>query len=97
MRSRYTAYVHLNEHYLRQTWYITTRPASGFLSESDAIKWLSLNVVHHHEDGADGTVEFVARYKVQGRANKLHEVSRFVREDGRWFYLDGSFPQPDKK
>ena len=42
------------------------------------------------------TVEFVARYKVDGRAHRLHEVSRFVREPGpdglRWFYLDGSFP-----
>ncbi len=38
------------------------------------------------------TVEFVARYKVNGRAHRLHEVSRFVLEDGRWFYLDGSFP-----
>jgi SEC-C motif-containing protein len=38
------------------------------------------------------TVEFVARYKVGGRAHRLHEVSRFVLEEGRWFYLDGSFP-----
>lgn len=43
------------------------------------------------------TVEFVARFKTGGRAHRLHEVSRFVREpdaDGvaRWFYLDGSFP-----
>ena len=43
------------------------------------------------------SVEFVARYKVNGRAHRLHEVSRFVREAGeggmRWFYLDGSFPE----
>lgn len=44
------------------------------------------------------TVEFVARYRVDGRGHRLHEVSRFVREHGdgsgtaRWFYLDGSFP-----
>ncbi|MEW7848564.1 YchJ family metal-binding protein [Massilia aurea] len=43
------------------------------------------------------TVEFVARFKVGGRAHRLHELSRFVREPGpdgapRWFYLDGSFP-----
>ena len=39
------------------------------------------------------TVEFVARYKIAGRAYKLHETSRFVREDGRWFYLDGEIEQ----
>ena len=44
------------------------------------------------DDPDRDTVEFVARYKVNGRAQRLHEVSRFVREDGRWFYLDGSFP-----
>ena len=96
MRSRYTAYVLQHERYLRQTWYLSTRPASGFLSENDAIKWLSLDILRHHEAGSDGTVEFIARYKVRGRAHKLHETSRFVREDGRWFYLDGSFPQPVK-
>ena len=97
MRSRYTAYTLQNEGYLRQTWYTTTRPASGLLSENDAIKWLSLDVLNHQENGTDGTVEFVARYKVRGRAHKLHEISRFVREDGRWFYLDGSFPNPQEK
>jgi SEC-C motif-containing protein len=40
--------------------------------------------------GADSaTVDFVARSKLGGRAHRLHELSRFVREDGRWFYLDG--------
>jgi SEC-C motif-containing protein len=34
-------------------------------------------------------VEFVAHHKVNGRAGRLHERSRFVREGGAWFYLDG--------
>ena len=37
----------------------------------------------------DGTVEFVARYKVAGRGFRLHENSRFEQVDGRWLYLDG--------
>lgn len=46
----------------------------------------------------EDSVEFVARFKIGGRAHRLHEVSRFVREPGpdgalRWFYLDGSFPE----
>jgi SEC-C motif-containing protein len=34
-------------------------------------------------------VEFVARFRVAGRAVRQHELSRFVREDGQWFYVDG--------
>jgi len=41
----------------------------------------------------EATVEFVARSKSAGRAQRLHEVSRFVKEDGRWFYIDGVFPE----
>jgi SEC-C motif-containing protein len=42
--------------------------------------------------GADAAiVEFVARYRIGNRAQRLHETSRFVREDGRWCYLDGEF------
>ena len=39
-------------------------------------------------DDVQGVVEFVARYKIAGRAHRLHEISRFTREDGQWFYLD---------
>jgi SEC-C motif domain protein len=96
MRSRYTAYTLQNERYLLGTWYGSTRPGSRLFGENEAIKWLSLDVLGHHEEGNDGVVEFVARYKVQGRAHKLHEISRFVQEGGRWFYVDGNFP-PTRK
>jgi len=41
-------------------------------------------------DGDEGTVEFIARYKIAGRGYRLHEVSRFIRRDGLWVYLDGT-------
>ena len=44
---------------------------------------------HSVQDADHATVEFVARSKLGGRAQRLHETSRFVREDGRWFYVDG--------
>ena len=91
MRSRYSAYVLRDERYLQATWYGTTCP-ERVLQDGDGIKWLSLKILGHRELGGDATVEFVARYKLQGRAQKLHEISRFVHEDGRWYYLDGSFP-----
>lgn len=92
MRSRYSAYVLGNEPYLLATWHASTRPASLDLTEDAGTKWLGLEI-KRTEAGAEqdqrGIVEFVARYKVGGRAHRLHEVSRFVREDGRWYYVDG--------
>ncbi|HLP98645.1 MAG TPA: YchJ family metal-binding protein [Sideroxyarcus sp.] len=90
MRSRYTAYTQLNEDYLLATWHASTRPSALDLKEELPTKWLSLEVKRHEQQDADhALVEFVARYKVQGRAHRLHEVSRFVREAGRWLYVDG--------
>jgi SEC-C motif-containing protein len=88
MRSRYSAFV-LGEHdYLLQTWHPSTRPESLEPPEP-GLRWLGLEVRAHATDGERGQVEFVARSKLGGRANRLHETSRFVREDGRWFYVDG--------
>ena len=90
MRSRYTAYTMLREDYVRSTWHSSTRPAALGLADDAATKWLGLEVKRHEQQDADhAIVEFVARYKVNGRAHRLHEVSRFVREQGRWFYVDG--------
>ncbi len=90
MRSRYTAYTLLAEEYLLATWHPSTRPSALGLAQEAPTKWLGLEVKNHRQQDADhATVEFVARYKVNGRAFRLHEVSRFVREAGRWFYVDG--------
>lgn len=93
MRSRYTAYVLNLEAYLLQTWHPQTRPAAMNLPDSPATKWLGLAVKNHAADGDDSAVvEFIARYKVGGKAHRLHEISRFRRIDGRWLYLDGEHP-----
>ena len=91
MRSRYTAYTLGREDYLLATWCRRTRPASLELAREPRRKWLGLEVRRHELPGADkAMVEFVARYKVGGRAHRLHEISRFVREAGQWFYVDGA-------
>jgi len=88
MRSRYSAFVLARADYLLATWHSTTRPAS--LDFDAGAKWLGLEVREHKATGADSAeVVFVARYRVDGRAVRLHERSRFVREAGRWFYVDG--------
>lgn len=93
MRSRYTAYVLGLMEYVHQTWHASTRPERTELEHEPATKWLGLDVKRHVPAGDAATVEFVARYKLGGRAHRLHEVSRFVRENGSWFYLNGSFPE----
>ncbi|MGW9670917.1 YchJ family protein [Burkholderia pseudomallei] len=89
MRSRYTAFVCRDAPYLLDTWAARTRPAA--LDFADAPQWLGLQVkAHVQHDDAHAEVEFVARYKVGGRAHRLHERSRFERSnDGRWRYIDG--------
>lgn len=93
MRSRYTASALGNEPYLLATWHASTRPPALHLASGSATKWIGLEVKRAETTGGDtATVEFVARSKTGGRAQRLHEVSRFVREDGKWFYLNGNQP-----
>jgi SEC-C motif domain protein len=111
MRSRYTAYALKDEPYLLSTWHPSTRPAEPIIDEKEPIRWLGLEIksalrlrqrkVNLPDHPDSDTVEFVARFKIGGRAHRLHEVSRFLREPDpaggapRWFYLDGSFPDKE--
>ncbi len=89
MRSRYSAYVLRLADYLLATWHETTRPAV-IDADPPSLKWLGLDVKRHAaQDDDHAIVEFVARSKMGGRAHRLHEVSRFKREGGQWFYIDG--------
>ena len=90
MRSRYTAYTLQREDYLLATWHASTRPVQLGLAGEVQTKWIGLDVKRHEQqDENHAIVEFVARHKVNGRAHRLHETSRFVREDGHWHYVDG--------
>lgn len=88
MRSRYTAYTVRDAAYLLATWHASTRPAD--LQLEAGVRWLGLEVHQHRLVDADhGEVWFVARYRVAGRGHRLQEHSRFVREAGQWWYVDG--------
>jgi SEC-C motif-containing protein len=88
MRSRYSAYVLGLRGYLRDTWHPSTRPAS-IEPDPPGLRWQGLELRRCEVQDADhASVEFVAVSKLGGRAHRLHERSRFVREAGRWFYLD---------
>lgn len=105
MRSRYTAYTLCDQPYLLATWHSSTRPAAlqlardgaarGHASRASPPQWIGLEVKRAAATGASSAiVEFVARHKTGGRAQRMHEVSRFVCEDGRWFYVGAEMPSP---
>lgn len=93
MRSRYSAYALGLHDYLYATWHPRTRPPPGSLEQDRSSRWLGLEVRRHQQQGDEATVEFIARCRIGSRAQRMHEISRFLREDGRWFYLDGTFPE----
>jgi len=91
MRSRYCAYVLGDEPYLLETWHPRTRPPHLQLIHAP-VKWLGLSIVRIEKGGPvdeEGVVEFIARCKPAGRAERLHEASRFIRDGERWYYVDG--------
>ena len=89
--ARYTAYSQLNEAYQLATWHHSSRPAALGLAEGVPTKWIGLEVKRHEQQDADhAIVVFVACYKLNGRAQRLHEDSRFMHEAERWLYVDGS-------
>ena len=92
MRSRYSAYVLGLIDYLLVTWHPSTSPGELALPP---VKWLGLEVLHSQASADAGVVEFVALCKEGGRAQRLHETSRFVREGATWFYIDGQIHGPE--
>ena len=88
MRSRYAAFVRLDSGYLLDTWHPSTRVAQVDFTPGQ--EWLLLRIIETQSEGDAATVEFTARSRTGGQSHVLHEISRFVREDGRWFYLDGT-------
>ena len=92
MRSRYSAYVREDGDYLLRSWHRSTRPAALAFDGPAAQRpvWLGLEVKSHAATGPDGAeVVFVARYRIGGGSVvRMREHSRFLREGGRWYYLD---------
>ena len=90
MRSRYSAFALGNAEYLVKSWHPDTRPAKLTIDESQ--RWIGLKIKTVSLGGTgeeEGSVEFVARFKVKGKAHRFHENSRFQKVGGRWYYLGG--------
>ncbi|MFE1437624.1 YchJ family protein [Streptomyces sp. NPDC058739] len=88
MRSRYCAFVRLDEGYLLRTWHPRTRPAT--LGLDPGMRWTGLEILGAENGSAfhgTGTVTFRASFE----GGSLHERSRFERVEGAWVYVDGEF------
>ncbi len=91
MRARYSAYALGKMAYVADSWHPDTRPVDLENASGHAVRWLGLSIKSSRLlDDDTAEVEFVARFREGGgRAARLHETSRFVREQGRWYYRDG--------
>lgn len=88
MRSRYSAFSLLNEDYLRYSWHPDTCPKQIHLNQNT--QWTGLKIIKTEDGGKNddsGTVEFIARSKINGKASRLHENSHFKRFEHHWVYL----------
>ncbi|MBI5462149.1 MAG: SEC-C domain-containing protein [Gammaproteobacteria bacterium] len=91
MRSRFTAFVRGDSAYLLSSWYPRTRPVRLDLSDQPA--WQGLEIVRSDAGTTtdnEAQVEFIAHFRSDAGAGRLHERSNFVREHGRWLYVDGA-------
>lgn len=95
MRSRYTAYALAQRNdaqgqamlrYLLATWHGATTPGEMEISPTP---WVGLDLIDAQTADDAGIVEFVAWFKENGKATRMHERSRFIRQGERWLYLDG--------
>ena len=99
MRSRYTAFSQQNNQYIIDTWHKSTLPDDPKPAEDPNVQWIGLKIIRTEAGDINddrGVVEFRARCRIKGEAGGLDESSEFVKEDGRWFYVDGSAIQPEK-
>jgi len=90
MRSRFEAFRDGDAEWLLRTWHPSTRPAEVDLGDNPT--WRRLQIVETvggEAEDDEGIVEFRASWVGGGEHGVLHERSRFVREGGRWYYVDG--------
>ena len=96
MRSRYSAFALGHDAWLLASWHPSTRPDTLSDGDQPPLKWIGLTVKRHEPTGSDtAIVEFIARYRANGRAGRLHETSSFTRENGEWLYVDGELHSSD--
>ena len=100
MRSRYSAYCLKDIDYLFNTEHCSRRKPNSrqqIATSANSVTWLGLTVLASEAgqpEDETGIVEFVAAYQQGNSAAQLHERSRFIKENGKWFYTDGEMLPP---
>jgi len=87
MRSHYSAYARGLTEYVRSSWHPSTLPEG--LTLEDNPEWLQLQIIATGSHGNRGYVHFKAYFQVDDDIGVMEEQSHFVREQGRWYYLEG--------
>ncbi len=94
MRSRFTAFAKRQWEYLEQTRYPDGRELSAWYKSKflhEGISWIKLDILsvkNGESTDEEGEVGFVAHYVENGEDKKLQEVSKFIKEDGKWYYCE---------
>ena len=90
MRSRFSAYAMGLGNYVKQSWHVSTCPDDLNLESDD--QWVKLDIVSSNQK----QVHFKAYFKNEhhsaesmGHYSLLEEVSHFVLEKEKWFYVSG--------
>lgn len=100
MRSRYSAYAEGAVDYLGETLHPDYRgdwDRAATRRWSEGAEWLGLEIVDTEAGqpgDSEGWVEFIATFKEDGKVKRHHERSRFIADQGRWYYADGEVPRP---
>ncbi|MFK7864152.1 MAG: YchJ family protein [Pseudohongiellaceae bacterium] len=93
MRSRYSAYSAGGfGDYLVATWHPNSRKGLDVATLSaKSHHWKSLEIVEAVQDNNWATVEFKAAFdNGTGTLEIHHELSQFTRNNGVWYYVDGT-------
>lgn len=86
MRSRFSAYVKKNQQYLLDTWHSSTRPSEINFEGPGGFRWIKLTINESKEADKEAMVDFTAHYLINGQQGQMQEHSRFIKEDGFWYY-----------
>jgi SEC-C motif-containing protein len=95
MRARYTAFATQNVDFILSSHDPSSRgelDRSMIEQWSQRSEWQGFDVVETQLGGEgddEGSVEFIARYSIEGKEHEHHEMATFARIDGDWFFIDG--------
>ena len=100
MRARYTAFVRADVAFLTQSLHPAHRhdhDEAATRRWAERSQWLGLEIVDTiggQSSDDEGEVEFIATFKERGAVRRHHERSRFLREAGAWYFVDGELVAP---